>query len=285
MRSRGIYWSAFLARELRPRSSRAPKIRLHCRSQAPITSPCSPSRYRQHGRRRSHALGQLDLGSSSVALQLKSGNLTSTGTSVQVAFGYNGDVAMRHALRTFHSTATAGNELDFLVWTPALATTTIATQNLLALQAITTASNGSMHVLPSGTPDVELEVSNGLSTGGGTMQRLQVLTPSSKRFKSDINYLKEKDEDRALEETAKLRHILRFRYRSRAKDGSLYDDPIQQVRLGLIYEDAPDSIRGEGQTLLTNERLANVELALKAAIRKLELLEKRYKALKARKPR
>ena len=229
--------------------------------------------------------GQLDIGSSNVALQLKSGNLTSTGTSVEIAFGDNGDVSMRHALRTFHSTATVGNEMDFLVWTPdAGSTTTIATSKLLALQAITTASGGSMHVVPSGTPDVELEVSNGSSTGGGTMQRLQVLTPSSKRFKYDISYLNEKDEDRALEETSALKHV-RYRYRSRAKDGSLYDDPIQQVRVGLIYEEAPDSIRGEGQTLLTNERLANIELALKAAIRKLELLDKRYKDLKARMPR
>ena len=228
--------------------------------------------------------GQLDVASSGVALQLKSGNLTSTGTSVEAAFGYNGDVAMRHALRTFHSTATIGNEMDFLVWTPASgSTTTIATNELLALQASTMASNGLVHVIPSGIPDVELEVSNGLSTGGGTMQRLAWITPSSKRFKSDISYLKEKDEDRALAETAALNHV-RYRYRSRAKDGSLYDDPRQQVRVGLIYEEAPDSIRGEGHTLLTNERLANVELALKAAIRKLELLEKRYKTLKARKP-
>lgn len=227
--------------------------------------------------------GQLDIGSSSTALQLKSGNLTSTGTSVQAAFGYNGDVAMRHAIRTFHSTNTVSNEMDFLVWTPdAGSTTTIATKEFLALQASSTSSSGgSMHVLPVGVGDVELEVSNGLATGGGTMQRLQVLTPSSKRFKSDIRYLKEKDEDRALEQTAALKHV-RFRYRSRAMDGSLYDDPGEQVRVGLIYEEAPDSIRGAGQTLLTNERLANVELALRSAIRKLELLEKRYQKLKAR---
>ena len=229
--------------------------------------------------------GQLDVAPSTVALQLRSGNLTPTGTSVEAAFGYNGDVSMRHAIRTFHSTATVGNELDFLVWTPAAGSTaTIATSELLALQASTIASNGSMHILPVGTAVAELEVSNGLSTGGGTMQRLQVLTPSSKRFKSDIRYLKEKDEDLALAETAALKHV-RYRYRSRAKDGGLYDDPRQQERVGLIYEDAPDSIRGPNQTLLTNERLANVELALRAAMRKLEALEKRYKALQARKPK
>jgi hypothetical protein len=229
--------------------------------------------------------GQLDVGSSSVALQLKSGNLTSTGTSVEAAFGYSGDVSMRHALKTFHRTSTVGNEMDFFVWTPdAGSTGTLATSELLALQASAViASGGSMHVVPVGTAVAELEVSNGLSTGGGTMQRLQVLTPSSKRFKSDITYLKEKDEDRALAETAALTHV-RYRYRSRAKDGSLYDDPRQQVRVGLIYEDSPESIRGAGQTLLTNERLANVEMALKAAMRKLEVLEKRYKDLQARRP-
>jgi hypothetical protein len=228
-------------------------------------------------------IGQLDLGSSDVALHLKSGNLTSTGSSVQAAFGYNGDVSLRHAIRTFHSTSTIGNEMDFLVWTPdAGSTTTIATTELLALQASTITSSGSMHILPIGPPDAELVVSNGVTTGGGTMQRLQVLTPSSKRFKSDITYLKGKDEDRALAETAALKHV-RFRYRSTAKDGSLYDDPVQPVRVGLIYEDAPEGIRGQGPVLADNERLANVELALKAAMRKLDALEKRYQALKARK--
>jgi hypothetical protein len=53
----------------------------------------------------------------------------------------------------------------------------------------------------------------------------------------------------------------------------------------LIYEEAPESIRGEGQTLVVNERLANVELALKAAMRKLEALEKRYADVKKRRPR
>ncbi len=226
--------------------------------------------------------GQLDIAPASLALQLRSGNSTSTGTAVQMAFGYNGDVAMRHAIRTYHSTATAGNSMDFLVWTPdAGSTSTLATADFMSLQAITAASGGSMHVLPVGTADVELEVSNGLTTGGGTMQRLQVLTPSSRRFKSDIKYLNEKAEDAALDETAALKHV-RFRYRSHAKDGSLYDDPRQEVRVGLIYEDSPESIRGEGQALLDNERLANVELALKAAMRKLEALEKRYQALQAR---
>ncbi len=226
--------------------------------------------------------GQLDVAPGSLALQLRSGNSATTGTASQMAFGYNGDVAMRHAIRTYHSTGTAGNSMDFLVWTPdAGSTATLATSDFMSLQAITAASGGSMHILPVGTADVELEVSNGLTTGGGTMQRLQVLTPSSRRFKSDIKYLNERAEDAALAETAALNHV-RFRYRSRAQDGSLYDDPRQEVRVGLIYEDSPESIRGEGQALLDNERLANVELALKAAIRKLEALAKHYQALQAR---
>lgn len=225
---------------------------------------------------------QLDVSSGAIALQLRSGNLTSTGTSVQAAFGYNGDVAMRHALETFHSTATVGNEMDFLVWTPdAGSTTTIATSKMLALQAITTASEGSVHVVPVGLADVELEVSNGVTTGGGTMQRLQVLTPSSRRFKSDIKYLDRKAEDRALEETAALKHV-RYRYKARTAGGRLVDNPRQPEHVGLIYEDAPDSLKGADKTISEVERLANVELALRAAIRRLEELQKRCDALKKR---
>jgi hypothetical protein len=230
----------------------------------------------------SQPAGQLDLGPADLALQLRSGNTVSTGTAAQMAFGYDGGASMRHLLRTYHSTATAGNSMDFLVWDPdAGSTTTVAARTIMSLQAIAAASNGSLHVDPVGTADAEVEVSNGLTTGGGTMERLQWVMPSSSRFKYDIRYLKDKDEDRALAETAALRHV-RFRYKSRAPDGRLYDDPRQAERVGLIYEDAPKSLQTAGDTLSETERLANVELALQAAMRRVDELEKRYQALKHR---
>lgn len=228
---------------------------------------------------------QLDVGSATIVAQLRAGNLTAGGTSAQIAFGRNGDHAMSHVLATHHSATAPGNSMDFLVWTKdAGSTGTLATADYLSLQAMTAASGGSMHVIPSGTADAEVEVSNGSSTGGGTMQRYRWVTPSSRRFKSDIKYFSEKDEDRALDEVAALHHV-RFRYKSRGKDGVLYDDPRQPERVGLIYEEVPESLRGPDEILPTNERIAELELALRAAMRKVEALEKRYAKLQEkRKP-
>lgn len=224
----------------------------------------------------------LNIGQGAIGLQLRSGNSTSSVTSNQIAFGYNGDYAMRHLLRTEHSTSTDGNKMDFLVWnTGAGSTTAVAGLNVLSLQGIATASGGSFHVQPVGEPDAEVEVSNGLSTGGGTMQRLQVVSPSSRRFKTDIKDLNEKDEDQALSEIAALKHAT-FRYKTRRQDGSLLADAAQPLRTGLIYEEAPESIRDGAEALSTTERLVNVELALKAAMRRLEELQARYERLKAR---
>ncbi len=219
--------------------------------------------------------GRLDLGQNGVALDLRSGNATSTGTAFQMTFGYNGDYSMRHALRTRHSTATDGNRMDFLLWSPAVgATTTVANVNVLSLQGISSANDGSFHVMPFGEPDAEVEVSNGSSLGGGTIQRLQVLTPSSRRFKSDIRYLDARQEDAALDAIAGMRHA-RFRYRSR-------DGLTQPLNVGLIYEEAPETIRAPEKTLSTVERVADLEMALKSALRQLEALEKRHAELKSR---
>lgn len=224
----------------------------------------------------------LNIGVAPIALQLRSGNSTSAVTSNQIALGYNGDYSMRHLMRTEHSTAAHGNKLDFLVWnTGAGSTMTVASLNTLSLQGITAASGGSFHVQPVGEPDAEVEVSNGLSTGGGTMQRLQVVAPSSRRFKTDIKDQREKDENQALSDVAALKHA-KFRYLTRRKDGSLIEDPAQPLHTGLIYEEAPDSIRDGKDALSTSERLVNVEMALKASMRRLEELQKRYDELKAR---
>ncbi|OGS38608.1 MAG: hypothetical protein A2506_11930 [Elusimicrobia bacterium RIFOXYD12_FULL_66_9] len=216
----------------------------------------------------------LDVGPASIALQLRSGNSTSSVTSAQIAFAYNGDGSYRHFLRTEHSTSTDGNKMDFLVWNPgAGSTTTLADLNVLSLQGIANASGGSFHVNPMGEPDAEVEVSNGVTTGGGTIQYGDLLAPSSRRFKTDIKDLSEQDEARALADMAALKHV-RFRY--------LADDPTRPPHTGLIYEEAPKSLRGAGGTLSTVERLANVEMALKAAMVKLEKLQKRYAELKKR---
>ena len=224
----------------------------------------------------------LDVGISTIGLQLRSGNSTATVSSAQIAFGYNGDSSYRHFMRTEHSTSTDGNKMDFLVWNPSAGSTaTLASMSVLSLQGIKVASGGSLHVRPAGEPDAEVEVSNGSSTGGGTIQYGQLLTPSSRRFKTDIVRLTEQDDALALSEVAELRHV-RFRYKSLQKDGRLADDARQPLRTGLIYEEVPRFLQGSDGTISSIERLVEVESALKAAMSRLERLQKRYAELKAR---
>ena len=222
----------------------------------------------------------LNIGQASIGLQLRSGNSTSAVTSNQISFGYNGDYSMRHLLRTEHSTATDGNKMDFLVWNPGTGSTaTLANLNVLSIEGINTAHGGSLHIHPVGAPDAEVEVSDGLTTGGGTIQYADLLMPSSRRFKTDISQLSERDEDQALKDVVGLKHAT-FRYKSRRKDGSLVEDHNQALNTGLIYEESPESIQSDNGAISSTERLINLQLALKASIRRLEELQKRYEALK-----
>lgn len=223
---------------------------------------------------------QLELGSLSgqAALLSRSGNSSST-SSVQVALGFDGGTAAGHAIWTEHDTGTAGNRLDFSLWLPQSGSTaTLGNVDALSLQAITAASGGSVHVRPAGTADVELEVSDGASTGGGTIHRAAAGTHSSRALKFDISEFSEKDERKAAEDLASLKHA-RFRYKRRTRAG-LVDDPSLPLHLGLVYEDSPESIRGSGQTLVVDDRLLNSELALKRAMRRLDQLEAEWQKIK-----
>ena len=205
------------------------------------------------------------------ALLLRSGATSASGAR-QIEFGYDGEASMRHALRTRHSTATYGNAMDFLVWNPgAGSTTTAANLGVLSIEASTeTAGGGLVHVRPAGHADEELVVSDGTTMGGGTIHRAAAYAPSSRRFKSDIRGLSERDEDRALAEIAALNPVV-FRYKS--------DDARQPLRRGLIYEEAPESIRASGNAVSVDERVVELELALKASIRRLEALRARLAEL------
>jgi len=220
-------------------------------------------------------------GSGEIGLELRSGNATSSGLSLQIALGFNGEAAMRHAIRTQHSTSTIGNRMDFLVWNPgAGSTATVANLKVLSLEASEAASSGSFHVRPAGDPDVELEVSDGATTGGGTLHRASAGTHSARRLKTDIRYLGEKEEAQAYRDVMVLRPAW-FRYKALAPDGSLVGNPGARLWKGLIYEDSPESIRGTGKSIVIDERVANVEMALKEAMRKLERLQARLRELEA----
>ncbi|MEE8338330.1 MAG: hypothetical protein V3R95_09720, partial [Dehalococcoidia bacterium] len=138
---------------------------------------------------------------------------------------------------------------------------------------------GTWHVQAVGTADVELEVSNNSSQGGGTIHRASSATHSLRELKSDIVYLNDAQEMQgpALADVLALRHV-DFRYRREVYDdeGVLLrreDDASAPLHRGLVFEDAPPSIRDEGHgALVVDRRLANVEMAVQEVVRRVELL-------------
>lgn len=215
------------------------------------------------------------------ALQLRSGNSTGTPTSVQIAFGYNGTDEMRHAIRTEHNASTTGNRMSFLLWTPGQSTASLGSMELLSLWASTSSSKGLVHIRPVGSSTEELIVSNGATTGGGTIHRFQAAAPSSREIKKDIVYLDERDEEGALRDVLSLDHV-RFRYKVVGQNGELVPDPNAPLRRGLLYEDAPQSIRAQGGAISIDERVVNLSLALKVELRKLRELQRRIRLLQER---
>ncbi|MEK7679453.1 MAG: hypothetical protein AAB356_04605, partial [Deltaproteobacteria bacterium] len=114
------------------------------------------------------------------------------------------------------------------------------------------------------------------------LQRAVSAQHSSRYLKSDIKYLDNKAQAQAYADVLSLRHAS-FRYKKFAKDGSLLPVQDSPLRMGLIYEDSPVSIRGPGPTptISTDERLNNAELALKEAMGKIQKLQDRLKKLRS----
>ncbi len=211
------------------------------------------------------------------ALELRDGNLYPMTSGYQMSFGYNGSSNLRHAIRTEHSTDTANNGIDFLLWTPSVGTTTVG--NLGVLSLVTTSTSASVHVMPIGTPQFEMVISNGVTTGAGTLHRASEASVSSRELKSEISYLGLEEELKAYQEVAGLKHA-RFRYKVLRK-GRLERDRHQPMRRGLIYEDAPESIKGRGRSLVVDERVNNAELAMKELMRRLEAAQAEAARLEA----
>lgn len=202
------------------------------------------------------------------------GNSSSSMSSAQLIFAATGTYGYAHSLRTRHAEGqNLGNAVDFFVWLDTAQPAAAGTWHALALQAVPYASTASVHVNPSGTPDVELEVSDGATTGGGSILRAAAVTPSSRSFKEGVAYLDEAALSRAAADVAALRHA-RFRYKTQGAGAA--------PTLGLIYEDAPESVRGEGKTVALDPRVANLEAALALAARRINDLESKVAALKAR---
>lgn len=197
-----------------------------------------------------------------VGLQLRAGNSSSTYSSSQIVFAYESSGAYRHSLRTRHAADQHfGNSMDFFLWRSTSQPLTLGEQGVLSLQAWSESSS-TVHVHPStGTPAYELVVSDGYTLGAGSVMAASAGTHSSRDIKDIQGYLSPADERRAYDEVKSLRHA-RYRYKN------------QPMTRGLIYEDAPESIREpRGQSIVFEARLNNMEMALKAAGARIKELE------------
>jgi hypothetical protein len=225
--------------------------------------------------------------SGSAGLELRCGNSSSTLSSSQIVFTSSSN-AYAHSIRT---RAVAGqnlyNSIDFFLWNSTAQPSALGSLYALSLQATTTISTGtaSVHVMPvSSAPVAELEVSNGVSLGGGTIEYASSMPPGSSRsIKSDIEYLGPEKATQAYEDIKSLRHAT-YRYKRLLPGPTLdqtilVDDPSGPLHRGLIYEDAPASIQGEHKTLVVDYRVMNMELALKEIDGRIKELEARIASI------
>lgn len=207
-----------------------------------------------------------------IGLQLRSGNSSSTYSSSQIVFAYDSSGTYRHRLVT-RATADQylGNDVDFFLWNSTGDPTALGDLEVLSLQGSQSVSSASVHIRPVGDPVYELVVSDGLTTGGGSVMAASVGTHSSRALKTMTATLGDADAEKAYEDVLSLKPAT-FRYKRR--DGSA--GPL--VR-GLVYEDSPESIRDErGRSLVVEARVANMEMALSVANRRIRELGKKIAA-------
>jgi hypothetical protein len=117
------------------------------------------------------------------ALQLRVGNSSNTVLSQQIVFASTAGTFGHSLLSQATAGQTLGNTLDFFLWNSPGQPNAAASLQALSLAA-PTSSTWSVHIDPFGTPNDELEVSNGLCTGCGTIIRANAVAPSSRERKS-----------------------------------------------------------------------------------------------------
>ncbi|TBR18755.1 hypothetical protein EPO15_14975 [bacterium] len=196
-----------------------------------------------------------------LALELRGGNVYPAASSTQTTFGYAGGALYRHAIRTQHAATASSNTLTFALWSPADASGAVGTKEVMTL--LTHSTGTTVHVVPPpglalSTNTVQLIVSNGTTVGAGTMMRGSEGTASSALIKEGIQPLEAQAEETAYQEVAGLKHV-RFRYKGSKG----------QAQRGLLYEEAPESIRAPGKALSMDRRLLNAEMAAKELLRRL----------------
>lgn len=207
--------------------------------------------------------GRADVGE--VGLELRAGNSTSSVTSAQAAFGAS-DGSYRHNIRTAHTgTQSAGNEVSFYLWTSVDAVYALGSSKAMSLQASSGTGMGGLQVDPSTTTlAAELVVSSGTVYAGGVILAGGVVSPPCfASIKTDIVHLGDEDRRVAVRDVLALKPVT-FRYKG---------DPGSQTRVGLVLEDAPESVRSHAGAVVFDERLMNLELALQAARSRIDMLK------------
>lgn len=207
-----------------------------------------------------------------IGVQLRAGNSSTTFDSSQIVFAYDSSGTYRHSLRTRHvASQHFGNSLDFFLWRSTGQPLELGELGVLSLQAWSNGgvSSSTVHVMPtSEQPAYELVVSSLNCTGCGTVMVANVATHSSRAIKNVEGYLSAADEQRGYDDVKSLRHA-RFRYRGQTAESR-----------GLIFEDAPASIRDErGESIIFEARLNNMEMALKVAHGHIRTLEQKIAAM------
>ena len=100
-----------------------------------------------------------------------------------------------------------------------------------------------------------IQIRSGHTNNFGTMVGF-FQAPSSRAFKKEIRIVQDADLEHLLAETLQT-DLVHFRYKN--------DDISQRLHLGVIAEDAPDTIVGtDGQSLATSEYIAMLHGAIKA---------------------
>ncbi|MBI2362826.1 MAG: hypothetical protein HYV15_05530 [Elusimicrobia bacterium] len=204
--------------------------------------------------------GRADVGE--VGLELRAGNSSSSVTSAQIAFG-DQTGAYRHNIRTRSAGQNEGNGVDFYLWTATDAPNALGSFDVMSLQVGTAANMGAMQVIPgTTTANVELVVSSTRQYGGGTIRLGSIGTHGCfAALKSDIRHLDDGEREQGVRDVMTLKPVS-FHYGR---------DSVQ--RKGLVYEEAPKSVRGPHGTIVLDQRLLNVELALQAARQRVAALE------------
>lgn len=216
--------------------------------------------------------GRADVGE--VAMELRAGNSTSSLTSAQIAFG-TAEGAYRHNIRTSHvGTQSAGNAVDFHLWTSADAVYALGSSKVMSVQASSGTGMGGLQVDPSTTTvGAELVVSSGTVYAGGVILAGAVVSPPCfAAIKTDIVHLGDEERQGAVRDVLSLNPVS-FRYKGDS-----------QRRVGLVLEESPESVRSSRGAVVFDERLMNLELALQAVRSRVDALKSEVSRVEGRRP-